>query len=105
MAMWTGNTAGAYPVDGVTWTPMVDTYRCHVCLIPERGGGFSAIVLNLPGCGSCGDTEEEALANVQEAIRGVIESYREDVAEIPWKDSTRQRSPGRAKAKWIVVSM
>ncbi len=31
-----------------------------ICLIPEEQGGYSAIVLNLPGAGSCGDSEEEA---------------------------------------------
>ncbi len=32
----------------------------HVELIPEDDGTFSVIVPDLPGVGSCGDTEAEA---------------------------------------------
>ncbi|MEW6566553.1 MAG: type II toxin-antitoxin system HicB family antitoxin [Chloroflexota bacterium] len=36
-------------------------------------GGFTAYVPSLPGCISEGDTQEEALANIQEAIRLYLE--------------------------------
>ncbi len=44
--------------DALTVSPTDDwsettAYRCHVCLICEEDGTFSAIVLNLPGAGSC----------------------------------------------------
>jgi predicted RNase H-like HicB family nuclease len=39
--------------------------------------GFSVSVPGLPGCWSEGDTEEEALANIAEAIRDYL------LAEIP----------------------
>ena len=80
------------------------TYRCHVCLIPEEDGSFSAIVVNLPGAGSCGDTEEEALENVREAILGVIESYIASGEEIPWKDAESEDIPAGAKHKWMLVN-
>ena len=32
-------------------------------------GSFSAVCPELPGCASAGDTEEEAQANIEEAIR------------------------------------
>ncbi len=34
----------------------------------EEDGGFTALVPALPGCISEGDTEEDALKNIQEAI-------------------------------------
>lgn len=37
-------------------------------LPPEEGGCFLAIVPDLPGCMSHGDTEEEAVASVKDAI-------------------------------------
>jgi predicted RNase H-like HicB family nuclease len=45
-------------------------------LSPEDGGGFVATVPALPGCMSDGDTPEEALVNVQDAIAAWIEAAR-----------------------------
>lgn len=42
--------------------------RIRVELIREVEGGWSAVCPELPGCASCGDTREEALSNVREAI-------------------------------------
>ena len=39
----------------------------------EDGGGFVAIVPDLPGCMSDGETAEDALASVQDAIEAWIE--------------------------------
>lgn len=36
--------------------------------------GYSISVLGLPGCWSQGDTEEEALANIQDAIREYLDA-------------------------------
>jgi predicted RNase H-like HicB family nuclease len=49
--------------------------------------GYSVSCPGLPGCWSHGDTEDEALANIQDAIQeylaAVAESFRgEDVREI-----------------------
>ena len=79
------------------WNPAI--YRCQIRLTREEDGSFSAIVLNLPGCGSCGDTEEEALQNVREAVRGVIESHVAAREDIPWVNSPRD-----AHQLWIVVN-
>jgi predicted RNase H-like HicB family nuclease len=77
-------------------------YRCHVCLIPEDDGSYSAIVLNLPGCGSCGTTEKEAIENVHEAVLGVIESHIEAGEEVPWID--KYDVPKDQKTKRILVN-
>jgi predicted RNase H-like HicB family nuclease len=43
----------------------------------EEGGGFLATVPDLPGCMSDGDTPEEAVSNVQDAILAWIEAARD----------------------------
>lgn len=43
-------------------------------LTPEDGGGFLALVPDLPGCMSDGETPEEALVNVRDAILTWIEA-------------------------------
>jgi predicted RNase H-like HicB family nuclease len=45
-------------------------------LTAEDGGGFVATVPDLPGCMSDGETAEEALANVRDAIASWIEEAR-----------------------------
>lgn len=40
----------------------------------EEGGGFVAIVPDLPGCMSDGETPQEAAVNVQDAIAAWIEA-------------------------------
>jgi antitoxin HicB len=52
-------------------------------LPPEDGGGFLATVPDLPGCMSDGDTPEEAVTNVQDAIASWIEAARDLGRDIP----------------------
>lgn len=49
----------------------------------EDGGGFAATVPDLPGCMSDGETPEEAIANVQDAIAAWIEAANEIGRKIP----------------------
>jgi len=37
-------------------------------------GGFIAACPSLPGCVSCGDTEQQARDNIEQAIRGYLAS-------------------------------
>jgi predicted RNase H-like HicB family nuclease len=78
-------------------------YRFHLSIIRDDAESVSVIVLNLPGTGSCGSTEEEALENVNEAIRGALEAYRESGQSIPWKDTSREAIPKGVKQKWIIL--
>jgi len=41
-------------------------------------GGFTVIVPSLPGCISEGNTEEEALSNIQEAIELYLDPVDDD---------------------------
>jgi predicted RNase H-like HicB family nuclease len=45
----------------------------HVILIPDETGGYVVEVPSLPGCYGEGETVEEALANIQQAIALHIE--------------------------------
>lgn len=60
--------------------------RYEVDLIPvseERGGGYMAVIPDLPGCKSDGVTAEEALANARDAIDCWIEAAEEMGRPIP----------------------
>jgi antitoxin HicB len=49
----------------------------------EDGGGFVATVPDLPGCMSDGETPEEALANVRDAVAAWIEEAHELGRSVP----------------------
>ena len=53
---------------------MADAHEFEVVLQPEEEGGFSVFVPRLPGCVSQGETREEALSMVKEAIEVYLES-------------------------------
>ncbi|MEE8159181.1 MAG: type II toxin-antitoxin system HicB family antitoxin [Dehalococcoidia bacterium] len=54
-----------------------------VILEPEEDGGYSVHCPALPGCSSQGDTREDALANIVEAILLVLDVLREKNTPIP----------------------
>jgi len=52
--------------------------RLKVVLEPSDEGGFTVYVPSLPDCISEGETEQEALANIQEAIELYLEPVEDD---------------------------
>ncbi|MEA3459716.1 MAG: type II toxin-antitoxin system HicB family antitoxin [Chloroflexota bacterium] len=52
--------------------------KLKVVLEPSDEGGYTIYVPSLPGCISEGDTVEEALANIQEAVELYLEPVEED---------------------------
>jgi len=54
--------------------------KLWVVIEPSDEGGYTATVPVLPGCISEGDTREEALANIQEAIQLYLEPIDDDMA-------------------------
>ena len=52
-------------------------------LTEADGGGFVATVPDLPGCMSDGDTPEEAIANVLDAIEAWLEAAHDAGREAP----------------------
>ena len=55
----------------------------QVILTEDETGGYTVTVPSLPGCFSEGDTIDEALVNIQEAIELYIEVLIEDGKPIP----------------------
>jgi predicted RNase H-like HicB family nuclease len=90
---------------GNAWQESPATYRFHILLTKDDLDSFSAVVLNLPGAGSSGSTEEEAMENAREAIRGVLEAYKASGQDIPWKDSSAAEVPSGAQQKWIDLNV
>ena len=60
-----------------------DVMKLQVVLEPSDEGGFTALVPALPGCISEGDTRDEALVNVQEAVRLYLEPVDDDATLSP----------------------
>ena len=54
--------------------------RLKVVLEAAEEGGYTVFVPSLPSCISEGDTKEEALKNIREAIELYLESKDEDIA-------------------------
>ena len=59
------------------------SYEFHVVLHPAEEGGFWVEVPALPGCVSQGESEDEALTNIREAIELTLESMTEDGEPLP----------------------
>ena len=57
--------------------------RYTVVMEQEADGGYVASVPVLPGCVSQGDTRDEALANIKEAIALYIEDCRDAGDPVP----------------------
>ena len=61
-------------------------------LADSDGGGYLATVPDLPGCMSDGETPEEALKNVQEAIESWIAAAKEWNEDVPKPSSPLART-------------
>ncbi len=64
--------------------------KFRVILEPNELGGYTVMVPLLPGCISEGDTREEALANIREAIELYIESLQADDEPIPTEEAVEE---------------
>ncbi len=54
--------------------------KLRVVLEPSDEGGFTVYVPALPGCISEGDSRDEALANIREAIDLYLDPVADDLA-------------------------
>jgi predicted RNase H-like HicB family nuclease len=57
--------------------------KLKIVLEPSEEGGYTATVPVLPGCISEGDTREEAIANIREAIDLYLEPVEDDESFAP----------------------
>ena len=55
--------------------------RLTIVLEPQEEGGYTAYVPSLKGCVSEGDTKEEALRNIKEAIELYLEADTNEMIE------------------------
>ena len=53
--------------------------KIKVILEPSEEGGYTVYAPSLPGCISEGDTEEQALANIKEAIELYLEPVDDEL--------------------------
>ena len=53
--------------------------KLKVVLEPSEEGGYTVYVPSLPGCISEGDTRDEALRNIREAIQLYLEPVDDEV--------------------------
>jgi len=56
--------------------------KIKIYLQPSEDGGYTVIVPSLPGCISEGDTKEEAIKNIKEAIELYLEPVDDDITLI-----------------------
>jgi len=62
----------------------IDEYQVTLSALSEDdGGGFLAEVFELPGCIADGDTKEEALTNISDAIESWISTAKAEGRDIP----------------------
>ena len=53
--------------------------KLKVIIHDAEEGGYWAEVPSLPGCGTQGETIEELLSNLYEAVEGYLEARQEDI--------------------------
>jgi predicted RNase H-like HicB family nuclease len=54
-------------------------------ILREEAEGFSAQVVELPGCISQGKNREQTLSNIREAIAGYLEAFPEELNQLKRK--------------------
>jgi len=59
--------------------------KLTVILREEEEGGYSVQCLELPGCISEGETREESLVNIREAVEGYLEAFPEELDQLKRK--------------------
>ena len=57
--------------------------KLKIILEPSEEGGYTVFVPALPGCISEGDTKEEALKNIREAVELYLEPVEDDMSFSP----------------------
>jgi predicted RNase H-like HicB family nuclease len=76
----TGICSGPSSVDRAVSFSSGEIMKLQIVLESSEEGGFTASVPSLPGCVSEGDTRDEALRNIREAIELYLEPVDDDLA-------------------------
>ncbi len=62
--------------------------KLKIVLEPSEESGFTAYVPSLPGCISEGESKDEALNNIKEAIELYLEPVEDDFTYLPGVEIT-----------------
>ena len=62
---------------------MAGVFKVPLVLTPQPEGGYTVTCPVLPELLTEGDTAEEAVANVQDALEAVLELYEDQGREVP----------------------
>ena len=65
----------------VAYERLIAMYEFDVVIIEDETGGYVALVPALPGCHTQGDTLEELMENVREAIELYLETLTDEEKE------------------------
>ena len=81
--------------------------KYHIVIHKDPGSSYGVTVPDLPGCFSGGDTFEEALSSVKEAIQGHIEVMLTEGCHIPGKKPLKAHKANEdfAGGTWATVSV
>jgi len=79
----------------------------HIVVHKDPGSSYGVIVLDLPGCFSGGETFEEALSSVKEAIQGHMGVMAMDGYPIPEKRplDEHEANVDFVEGAWATVSV
>lgn len=90
--------------DGWEHPEEASAYQIEVRLSADEDGRFSVYAPRLPGAHSAGDTEDDAIANMNDAVPELLRAYRDEKMPIPWRPEgdVKPASPSE-KSKWIMV--
>jgi len=73
-----------------------------LAVVEPDDDAFVAYSPSLPGAASQGDSPEEAVANLKEALAGCLEAYKEAGDKVPWvKDPSIEGSP--LIQRWVEI--
>jgi len=72
-------------------------HEFNVVILEDEGGGYIALVPELPGCHTQGDSLDEVIRNIREAIELYLETLSEDEKE----EILRRRVVGLQRVKAV----
>ncbi len=87
-----------------TWWVGRNRYQFEVILRTEPEGGFSVQAAALPGAISEGDTVDEALDNICDALQGLLEHYREEGKDLERVGVPLEPEKGDL-VRWVIVDL
>lgn len=83
---------------------MARVYRVPLVLAPQEEGGYTVTSPLLPGLVTEGDSREEALENVKDALRATLELYEDTGRPIP-SDLVQDPEAGAMQFDLLVPSL